>query len=259
MRLTTIVLCAMQLLLIAPVHAGNLSAQDIARNYFNHHRGWGKLSAHLHMELTQGSASATRDLDVRMLEAESSGERDLVRVLKPADLKGTAVLTYTHDSAADEQWVYLPAIRRVKRLTLESKGGAFLSSQFAFEDLLPFQLQKYTYRRLPDDTYQGEPCYVMESVPVAGSSVYGRLVHWIAKSDYRLLKTRFFDKDNYLQKTLYIEKHQLYRDKYLRPVRLKMVDESSGDTTVSIWSDLVYDRQLDEREFDVTSLKRIGF
>ena len=239
--------------------ADELSAEAIAQHYFQLNRGWEKLSANIHMEITRGNRSAERDLSIEMLEKESSGERDLVRVLRPLDLKGTSVLTYTHDRDADEQWIYLPAIKRIKRLTLQSKGGAFLSSQFNFEDLSPFQLQKYRYRRLADETVEGQPCYVLESTPVEASSVYGRLINWIDQADYRLLKTQFFDTDGTLIKELFIEKHEKYRDKYWKPVQLKMVEQATGDSTLSRWSELSYDPQLDESVFEVGSLKRVGF
>lgn len=236
-----------------------LSAQEIAQRRFDTNRGWVNMSAHVRMELTQGEATATRELEIKMFEQESSGERDLLRVLQPADLKGTVVLTHTHDTAPEEQWLYLPAIKRVKRIALETKGGAFLSSQFSFENLAPFQVQKYTYRRLADENYAGESCYVLESTPTEGSSVYRRLVNWIAQNDYRLLKTQFFDRDDHLEKTLFIDKYVMYRNKYWKPAQLKMVAENSGGTTVATWSDLTYDEHLDAREFDVTNLKRIGF
>ncbi len=245
--------------LTAVAEGARLSAQDVAQRLFDTHRGWGNLTANVRMELKQGSSTAVREMQMKMLELEKTGESDLLRVTLPADLSGTGLLTTTHDSGVEEQWLYLPAIKRVKRIAMDSKGGAFLSSEFSYENLEPFQVQKYSYQRLADETYANEICYVLQSIPVGTGSVYGKLINWIAQSDYRLLKTEFYGKDGVLEKTLYIEQFEKYREKYSRPVRLRMVSAKNNAVTVAQWSNLKYDERLDAREFDAANLKRIGF
>lgn len=235
-----------------------LGADAIAQRRFDLNRGWGNMSARLKMELTQGSAISYREMEIKSLEQEASSERTLINVQSPADLKGTTLLTYTHDLDADEQWLYLPAIKRVKRIALESKGGAFLSSQFNFEDLSPFQVRKYSYRRLPDETCAETRCYVIESTPKEASSVYGRLLNWITLDDFRLTKTQFFDRQNRLYKTLEVEKYSLYRQKFWKPIRLKMTNNLTGTITTATWDDLQYNEKISPQDFDVASLKRVG-
>jgi hypothetical protein len=233
--------------------------EAIALKRFNINRGWENSAANLDMVLKQGDVVAHRSMKIQSVEQEQSGERTLIRVITPIDLKGTALLTHTHDAAADEQWLYLPVIKRTKRIALETKAGAFLSSQFNFEDLSPFQLQKYTYQRQPDEACGDTRCYVVDSIPVAATSTYQRIRNWIEHDNFRLVKADFFDRENRLYKTLTVEKYLLYRDKYWKPEIMRMKDHSLNAETMATWSDMHYDERVDLHTFDAASLQRTGF
>lgn len=237
----------------------DMNGEAIATRRFAVNRGWGNASARLKMELTQGASIARREMAIQSLEQGDSGELNLIRVLTPTDLKGTALLTHTHDRDIDEQWLYLPAIKRTKRIALETKSGAFLSSQFNFEDLSPFQVQKYTYQRRPDENCGTSACYVVDSTPVAATSTYGRIRNWITRDDFRLMKAEFFDREDRLYKTLVVEKYLRYRDKYWKPEIMRMTDHRLDAQTVATWSDMHYDDRLNPHDFDAASLQRTGF
>lgn len=237
----------------------SLTGDAIAQRRFDSNRGWGNFEAHLKMELKHDNAVALREMTTQSLEQESSGERNLIRVTNPLDLKGTALLTHTHDQTADEQWLFLPTLKRTKRIALESKAGAFLSSQFNFEDLSPVQVQKYTYKRQADEACGDSRCYVVDSMPTAPTSAYQRIRSWITQDNFRLMKAELFDRDNTLYKTLTVEKYLLYREKYWKPEIMRMTDHRLNAETIATWSDMRYNASLNTHDFDASSLQRTGF
>ena len=94
---------------------------------------------------------STRYIRSRTLEVEGDGDKFLSIFDKPADVKHTAVLTYSHGLKPDDQWLYLPALKRVKRINSRNKSGPFIGSEFAFEDLGSQEVEKYTYIYLRDE------------------------------------------------------------------------------------------------------------
>ena len=87
---------------------------------------------------------STRDIRVRTLEQKNDGDKSLTIFDRPADVKGTAFLSFTHKSGPDDQWLYLPALKRVKRISSRNKSGPFMGSEFAYEDLSSQEVEKYT-------------------------------------------------------------------------------------------------------------------
>jgi len=164
----------------------------------------------------QGQTS-TRKVRVKTLEVTGDGDKGLSIFDSPADIKGTAVLTYSHALDPDEQWIYLPALKRVKRISSKNKSGPFMGSEFAYEDISSQEIDKYTYKYIKDETYNGIDCFIMERYPTYKHSGYTRQVVWINKQEYRLEKIVFYDRKNTLLKTLEHSSYKQYLDK-LKPV-----------------------------------------
>ena len=113
----------------------------------------------------QGQESI-REMRNKNLEVIGDGDKLLVVFDTPRDVKGTAFLSYTHIDDDDDQWLYLPALKRVKRISTRNKSGPFMGSEFAYEDLLSQEVERYTYTYLRDDDLDGKPCFVSELIPV---------------------------------------------------------------------------------------------
>ena len=138
----------------------------------------------------------------KTLEGTTDGDKSLIIFEKPRDVKGTATLTFTHKEGSDDQWLYLPAIKRVKRISSNNKSGPFMGSEFAYEDLSSQEVEKYNYKHLRDETFDGKDCYVVERIPMDKYSGYTKQVAWIDKAEYRALKIDFYDRKKSLLKTL---------------------------------------------------------
>ena len=125
-----------------------------------------------------------RQLRNQTLEMNDDGDKSLVIFNEPRDVKGTAFLSFTHKSGPDDQWLYLPALKRVKRISSNNKSGPFMGSEFAYEDISSQGVEKYTYKYLQDEDYNGMSCFVIERYPVDEKSGYKRQVVWINNLSY---------------------------------------------------------------------------
>ena len=97
----------------------------------------------------QGQTSE-RELRIRTLEVANDGTKSLSIFDTPRDVKGTILLTHTHKKANDDQWLYLPALRRVRRIAAKNKSGSFMGSEYAYEDIAAQELDKHTYTWVRD-------------------------------------------------------------------------------------------------------------
>ena len=213
----TLTLIALQLLApalpgrfgsVARADNDGLSADDIARKTLRADSfAWEGARTRLRMILLAPDGKRQeRSMEV-VARRQHGLLQSLVRFSAPDDIAGTAFLMLEHQGGASEQYVYLSGLKRTRRVVGREREGSFMGSDFTYADMQPVD-PKYAHNvRLPDDTVGSEASYVIESTidPKSGSQ-YGKLVTWVRKSDFVALRTRFFDKDGKLVKTLYARK-----------------------------------------------------
>lgn len=219
--------------------------------------GFGDFTAELVMTLRnkQGEESL-RDMRSKTLEVEGDGDKTLTIFDRPEDVKGTALLTFSHKKGSDDQWLYLPALKRVKRIASNNKSGPFMGSEFAYEDISSQEVEKYTYKYLKDEPLDGEDMFVFERYPVDKNSGYTRQVVWMDKSEYRIRKIDYYDRKNSLLKTLTFNDYKQYKDKFWRASVMEMVNHQTGKSTTLSWDNYQFGIGLKDREFDRNALKR---
>ena len=199
---------------------------------------------------------SVRHLRVKTLEVEGDGDKSMSIFDEPRDVKGTAMLTYSHGLEPDDQWLYLPALKRVKRISSRNKSGPFMGSEFAYEDVGSQEVEKYTYNYLRDEQLDGIDCFVVEGVPAYEYSGYTRRVVWYDKAEYRPVQVVFYDRKNTLLKTLHYRDYNRYLDQFWRAAEMHMENHQTGKSTTLRWSDYVFRNGLTDRDFDKNSLKR---
>lgn len=198
----------------------------------------------------------TRQMHSSSLEVPADGDKSLIVFDDPADVKGTALLTHSHKEGPDDQWLYLPALKRTKRISSSNKSGPFVGSEFAYEDLSSQEVEKYTYKYLRDEDIDGRAHFVMERYPVDKKSGYTRQVVWLDQQHYRVFKVDFYDRKKSKLKTLNSSDFQQYLDKYWRPGRMEMVNHQTGKSTVLTFSDYEFQSGLDATDFNRNSLTK---
>lgn len=219
--------------------------------------GWVDATAEMKMILRnkQGEESE-RSLRISSLEVTDDGDKSLSVFDSPKDIKGTALLSYTHALEPDDQWLYLPALKRVKRIASANKSGPFVGSEFAYEDLTSQEVEKYTYKWLRDETLDGRETFVIEAYPAYENSGYTRQVVWLDKEMYHPVRIDYYDRKDALLKTLEASDWSRYLDQYWRPGRMNMVNHQTGKSTELLWSDYQFKTGLSDRDFDRATLKR---
>lgn len=205
----------------------------------------------------RAGAQSERRFQVRTLEVKGDGDKTLNLFLNPPDVKGTAVLTYSHGVEADDQWVYLPALKRVKRIASSNKTGPFMGSEFAYEDIASREVSKYTYKYLGEEEVDGRPCFMVENAPAYEHSGYTRQIEWFDKEIYKPRKIAFYDRKNTLLKTLVFKDYQQYLGKYWRPNEMFMDNHQTGKKTHLVWNDYRFRTGLTEQDFGQNKLTRV--
>jgi hypothetical protein len=220
--------------------------------------GFGDTAADLSMILQLSADDIVeRNMRQMILEVDGDGDKSIMVFDRPLDLKGTAILTFTHKVGNDDQWLYLPALKRVKRISSADKSGPFMGSEFAYEDLASQEVEKYSYRYLHDEDCEGEPCYVVERIPVDQRSGYSRQVTWIDQSEYRLRRIDYYDRKGDLLKTMTLGGYQRYLDQYWRADELMMINHQSGRSTLLRFHDYSFRTGLTDRDFNRSALARM--
>jgi hypothetical protein len=212
--------------------------------------GFGSGSADLDMTLSnaQGERSARR-LRARILE-NPDGEKRLFLFDDPPDVRGTSMLAFTHRLHPDDLWMYLPAIKRVKRITSNNKAGPFMGSEFAYEDLGSQEVEKFNYRYLRDETRDEVDCFVIERRPIDPDSGYTRETLWVDKGEYRPRRVEYYDRKDALLKVLTLRGFRLYQNKYWRADEMRMSNVQTGKETLLQWSHYEFGSQWNELAFD---------
>ncbi len=249
---------------IAIVSLANVSAETveekgrkIAEDVERHDQGWHDSAASMKMVLRnrQGEESS-RLIRIKTLEVSGDGDKSLTIFDSPRDIKGTAFLSFSHAIVPDDQWLYLPALKRVKRIASANKSGPFMGSQFAYEDLASFEVAKFKYKFLRNEKLDNHDTFVVENYPQYKYSGYTRQIVWIDTQRHIPLKIEFYDRKNDLLKTLQFSDYKQYLNKYWRAHTQVMNNHQNGKSTQLTWNEYQFGNGLGNRDFERNSLKR---
>ncbi len=222
-------------------------------------RGFTNSEVELEMVLRNAAGKESRrTLKITTLEVpdESVGDKSLVVFDNPSDIKGTALLSHANILDPDDQWLFLPALKRVKRISSANKSGPFVGSEFAFEDFTALELNKYDYTYLREDEVDGLKTDVVERTPRYENSGYTRQVSWVDQDVYQVRKVEFYDRRGDLLKTLTLNDYRNY-DGVWRSQRMEMVNHQTGKSTDFIYGDYQFDIGLEEGDFVKSRLTRL--
>jgi len=233
---------------------------EIAQEYDRRDLGFGDYAADMEMVLinTHGDKSV-RMIRAKTLEMENDGEseRRLLIFDRPRDVKGTVLLTSSKKTNIDDQWLYFPAIKRVKRISSKNKSGPFMGSEFSYEDFGAPEVDKYTYRYLRNEPCVGGDCFVFERYPNDKNSGYSKQILWVDTEDYRLFKVDFYDRKKSLIKSLSVSGYKQYLGKYWRAEKMHMHNVQNGKQTILHWRNYEFSLGLSLIEFQPNNLRSL--
>ena len=204
---------------------------------------------------TQGGESL-RKLDIKTLEGVEEGDKTITIFTFPKDIRGSGFLTHTKKTTNDDQWLYLPSIKRVKKISSKNKRSPFFGSEFAFEDLSSQEVEKYTYHYLNDEVVDGLDSYVIQRTPNDPESAYSKLIVWMDKEHLQIRKIDYYDRKEALLKTLTASDYTLYEDKFWRASNLHMVNHQNKKQTFLVWENYRFNTGLKDSDLEQPALMR---
>ena len=248
--------------LLTPVRGETAEEQrgfEIAARADRSDRGFADSEVKLKMVLRNAAGQeSTRNLKITTLEVqdENVGDKSTVYFSSPADVKGTALLSHAQILDADDQWLYLPALKRVKRISSANKSGPFVGSEFAFEDITSLELNKYNYTWLHEEACGDYTCDVVERLPRYKNSGYTRQVTWTDQDAHQIRKVEFYDRRGGLLKTLTLKDYQNYNGVW-RAQHLEMKNHQTGKSTDLVYETYTFGIGLASNDFNKSKLKQL--
>ncbi|MBU0632773.1 outer membrane lipoprotein-sorting protein [bacterium] len=195
-----------------------------------------------------------RKLKIKKLES-IDGDKSLIEFLYPLDIKDTKLLSYEQIGGDDKQWLYLPALKRVKRISSSNKSGSFMASEFSYEDISSQNYKNFTYmQEVKKALKDNVECFVITRVPIDENSGYTKQIIYIDTNTYLAKFGEYFDKQDRLLKEVsfleYIKLDNIYRIK-----KMQMFNVQTKKSSVLIWDEDRIKAGLDEKDFSKRALE----
>jgi hypothetical protein len=243
------------LLLVLASSLMALSNLEVAQKADQSTNGFVSSIAKTQMTLINASGQkSVRELTMQALEGEDA-DKTLSTFLSPSDVKGTKVLTYEHVDKDDDQWLYLPALKRVKRVASSNKSGSFMGSEFSYEDIGNQNYKKYEYSGAVESVIlDGLECYKGVRIPKDENSGYTKQITWVDTKDFLIRKVDYYDRKSELLKTATFSDYKK-EEGIWRVGKIDMKNYQNDKETILIWQEERVKAGLVAKDFDKRSLK----
>lgn len=208
------------------------------------------------MQLVErGRAPRQRELVTYRLDSGKGRTSSLMRFLEPEDIAGTGLLSVSNPGAETDQWLYLPALDRVRRIAGDRKGGRFVGSDLYFEDLQERSVASDTHRLLGRESLDGVDCQLLEGIPAdPDNSVYLRRVSWVDPDTLVVLRVDYFERDQRRASKRWLAVQRKRIQSIWTVTESLVADLDSGHQTRLLVGLAQYNRKLPERLFTARSL-----
>lgn len=209
-----------------------------------------------------GGERIRKTYTVTRLARNGQDNSRLSRFLAPADVKGMATLLVEHSDAEDDIWVYLPSMKKVRRLSANNKRDGFLGTDLSHGDVIGHKVKEWKHRLAREETLDGVSCYVIESVPasteIKESSGYSKRLSWVRMDNFVAARTDYWDESGELLKSVSAADIRLVdkeRNKW-QPMQIVAVNKQTGHSSVIKLDTFVVNIQLSESLFTPRGLDR---
>jgi hypothetical protein len=202
------------------------------------------------------NAKGKSRINAMVSKSVDGNKKQIIWFMEPKDDKGVAFLKIEHDDKDDEMRMWLPAFKKVRRISAKKKGDSFMGSDLSYEDLSSRDLDENEYNRLENEEVNGENCYVLEIIPKKeAESSYSKHISWIAIEGLYGVKEESFDKRGELKKKKNFTFEKMKKYYVLKQVFVE--DVQKEHTTEVTFSEIIVDSGLEEKLFQEKNLKRI--
>lgn len=233
-----------------------ISNQEVANKCEAVMDGFKDSSSNMQMTLINANHEKRKRYMKMIILEKNSGNKSLMTFLSPADVKGTKFLNYEHINKDDDQWLYLPAIKRVKRIASKNKSGSFMGSEFSYEDLSSFSVKKYIFSGdAKKEKINGAEYFVGARIPVSKNSGYTKEISWVDTKTFLIKKVDYYDRKKELLKTAFFDDYKKIKGIW-RVGKMTMTNHQNGKKTILVWKNEKIKIGLKDRNFHKRVLKR---
>ena len=196
------------------------------------------------------------------LLGDGMANRRVIRFLSPSDVRNTTTLLLENPGKDDEIWVYLPAMKKARRLASNNKKNSFVGTDLSFGDLVGHRAKDWSHKLLKQESLAGTPVYVVESLPktpeIAADSGYSKRVSWVAKDSLVSVKVEFHDMAGLLLKTLENSNVMLVDTKQnkFQPMQVQVKNHQTGHSTFLKFEQFVANQPVSEAYFAAGYLEK---
>ncbi len=230
-------------------------ASDLAQRVYDRPNGRDLVTLGRMVLTEKGHAPRIREIVTYRLDKSGGETANLIRFLDPEDIAGTGLLSIDKADGSTDQWLYLPALDRVRRISSDRKGGRFVGSDLYFEDLQERKPSKDRHRLLGKQTENGILCDVLESVPTdADDSVYRKRISWVDPATAIVQRTDYFEDDASTPSKRWLLRSKKRNQGYWTLTDSRMIDLASGHETRLVVDAALYDQKLPAKLFTSQTL-----
>ena len=255
MKKITLMLLAL-LVAVTVLSAQEITGLKIIENVYNRPTGEDQTA-----DLTMSLINSRGDKRVReikqYLKDFGGSEKKIMFFVSPADVRNTSFMNWSYDKEGkdDDQWIYLPALKKVKRISSDSKSDYFMGSDFTYDDLGDRHPSADEHTLLREEEIDGEMCYVVQSVPKEEEYMYSKTMTWIVKDKWIGKKKEFYDEDEELLKTLTVKESEVIKD-YIVITLSEMHNVQSDHRTIMKLENVKLDTGIADNKFSERMMKR---
>jgi outer membrane lipoprotein-sorting protein len=212
-----------------------------------------------------GENGQAREREISMatkLYDDGKTEKRIYRFLSPADVQGTGILVYDYETKPDDVWIYLPALRKTRRVVSTQRAQSFMGSEFSYGDLNIPSLDDFDYTLVKEEAAGGEPCYVIDLAPktkeVAEAEGYSKKTYWVSKAKMAVVRGLYYDKDGKLLKELIAQDIKLLdpKNKRYRAMHMEMINKQNGRRSVFETKKVAFSPSTKDDYFTTAYLER---
>ncbi|MCE2517229.1 MAG: outer membrane lipoprotein-sorting protein, partial [Alphaproteobacteria bacterium] len=252
-------------LAISPAFASAEKGLAIATEQSDRDNGWGDFEVVGQMVLkNKAGKESVREFKTMTLEESdpSVGDKSVIVFTKPRDVRGTALLTHSNiEPNDDNQWLFLPALKRVKRISSSNRTGKFVSSEFSYEDLGAEEINDNSYMWIEDLPCPGDEalmCAKVEITPKNKKSGYSKRVAYIDMEEYRTYKIEFYNRRGDLEKNLVFADYRQYLGQFWRAHVMDMQNVQTGKSTTLQWDEYTFNAGISPKTFEPKALPKVA-
>lgn len=229
------------------------TGQKIMENVYNIPKG-NDIQGELTMTLTNSKGEKRVRKLKQYIKDDGNSEKKIMFFISPADVKGTSFMNWSYTSGKDDdQWIFLPALKRTKRISSDDKGDYFMGSDFTYDDLGDRHPNEDNHILLKEENVNGVACYVVESKPKESGYMYSKTITWVSKENFIGVKREFYDPTGNLLKILEIGRFEKISG-FWTILETEMKNVKKNHSTSMVFSNVKINTGIDDSRFTERSM-----